>query len=122
MLARSEPLSLIEINDAQIEEARRYLATVPWATGRYTITKGDATRLEFEAESFDSAFLCWVLEHVGSPTRVLSEVRRVLHPLLAENKVSQEIVDGMTRELDVVARDANSVFFYAFIQGRARAW
>ena len=42
--------------------------------------------------------------------------------LLAAGKTSQEIVDGMTRELDVVARDPNSVFFYSFIQARARAW
>lgn len=205
----------IEINDEQIVEARQYLATVPWAAGRYTITKGDATRLEFKPETFDAAFLCWILEHIPSPARVLSEVRRVLAPgapvvcnevlnatffidpyspdtlrywmafndhqlslggdpfvgaklgnllqsvgfrdvstdvrsfhldnrapgeraeflaywielllsgapaLLAANKVSQEVVDGMTRELEIVARDPNSVFFYAFIQARARAW
>jgi ubiquinone/menaquinone biosynthesis C-methylase UbiE len=205
----------VEINDAQLAEARRFLATVPWATDRYAILKGDASKLELEPESFDSAFLCWILEHVSSPARVLSEVRRVLAPgapivcnevlnatffidpyspdtlrywmafndhqlslggdpfvgaklgnllqsvgfrdvttevksfhldnrapgeraeflhywtelllsgapaLLAADKVSQEIVDGMTRELEIVARDPNSVFFYAFIQARARAW
>ena len=37
-------------------------------------------------------------------------------------KVAQDVVDGMTRELDRVARDPNSVFFYSFIQARARAW
>ena len=42
--------------------------------------------------------------------------------LLEAGKVSQEVVDGMTRELDRVARDPNSVFFYSFIQARARAW
>jgi len=42
--------------------------------------------------------------------------------LLDANKVSQEVVDGMTRELELVSRDPNSVFFYAFIQARARAW
>jgi hypothetical protein len=42
--------------------------------------------------------------------------------LLAANKVSAEIVAGMTRELERVARDPNSVFFYSFIQARARAW
>jgi hypothetical protein len=42
--------------------------------------------------------------------------------LLAENKVSQEVVGGMERELERVARDPNSVFFYSFIQARARAW
>ena len=205
----------IEVNDDQIAEARRFLATVPWATGRYTIVKGDATRLELERESFDSAFLCFILEHISSPTRVLSEVRRVLVPgapivctevqnasffvdpyspdtlrywmafndhqlslggdpfvgaklgnllqsvgfhdvttevktfhldnrapgeraefiaywtelllsgapaLLAANQVSQEIVDGMTRALALVARDPNAVFFYSLIQARARVW
>jgi ubiquinone/menaquinone biosynthesis C-methylase UbiE len=209
----------VEINEAQIAESRRYLGEVPWAhTGgkpRYDIIKMDATRLELEPESFDSAFLCWILEHIGDPARVLSEVRRVLAPgapvvcnevlnatffldpyspdtlrywmafndhqisvggdpfvgaklgnllqsvgfrdvttevktfhldnrapaeraeflaywtelllsgspaLLEANKVSQEVVDGMTRELSRVARDPNSVFFYSFIQARARVW
>lgn len=205
----------IEINDGQIAEAKRFLGTVPWATGRYTILKGDATRLDLERESFDAAFLCFVLEHISTPARVLSEVRRVLVPgspivctevqnatffidpyspdtlrywmafndhqlslggdpfvgaklgnllqsvgfhdittevktfhldnrapgeraefiaywtelllsgapaLLAANKVSQEVVDGMTRELETVARDPNAVFFYSLIQARARVW
>ena len=42
--------------------------------------------------------------------------------LLAAGKTTQEVVDGMTRELDVVARDPDAVFFYSFIQARARAW
>jgi len=205
----------VEINDDQIAEAKRFLATVPWATGRYDIVKGDATRLEFAPESFDCAFLCWILEHIPAPARVLSEIRRVLAPgapivcnevlnatffidpyspntlrywmafndhqlelggdpfvgaklgnllqsvgyrdvttdvrtfhldnrapaeraeflaywtelllsgapaLQDANKVSDEVVEGMTRELELVARDPNSVFFYSFIQARARAW
>jgi ubiquinone/menaquinone biosynthesis C-methylase UbiE len=209
----------VEINDAQIAEARRYLATVPWAHAhgkpRYEILKMDATKLDLEPESFDAAFLCWILEHVGEPARVLSEVRRVLQPgapvvcnevlnatffidpyspdtlrywmafndhqlsvggdpfvgaklgnllqsvgfrdvatdvktfhldnrapaeraeflaywtelllsgapaLLAANKVKDEIVQGMTRELERVSRDPNAVFFYSFIQARARSW
>ncbi len=205
----------VELNDEQIAEAKRFLATVPWADGRYTIVKSDASRLDLEPESFDAAFLCWILEHVSSPARVLAEVRRMLAPgapivcnevlnatffvepyspetlrywmafndhqwsmggdpfvgaklgnlmqsvgfrdivtdvktfhldnrapaeraefiaywtdllrsgapaLLAAGKVSQDVVDGMARELEVVARDPNSVFFYSFIQARARAW
>jgi ubiquinone/menaquinone biosynthesis C-methylase UbiE len=209
----------VEINEAQIAESQRYLATVAWAQAagkaRYEIVKMDATKLLFEKDSFDSSFLCWVLEHVGDPARVLSEVRRVLQPgapvvcnevlnatffidpyspdtlrywmafndhqlamggdpfvgaklgnllqsvgfrdvetdvktfhldnrapaeraeflaywtelllsgapaLLAANKVSEDVVRGMTRELERVARDPNSVFFYSFIQARARAW
>ncbi|MDB4934859.1 MAG: Methyltransferase [Labilithrix sp.] len=205
----------IEINDAQLSEARRFLSTVPWAEGRYTIVKADATQLEYGPSSFDAAFLCWVLEHVGDPARVLSEVRRVLVPgspvvcsevlnatffidpyspdtlrywtafnehqmdvggdpfvgaklgnllqsvgfrdvqtevktfhldnrdpverseflaywsdlllsgapaLLDAKKVEEGVVEGMRKELARVARDPNSVFFYAFIQARARAW
>ncbi|HSO39530.1 MAG TPA: class I SAM-dependent methyltransferase, partial [Labilithrix sp.] len=47
----------VEINDDQLAEARRFLATVPWAKDRYTLAKGDATQLEYGAETFDSAFL-----------------------------------------------------------------
>jgi ubiquinone/menaquinone biosynthesis C-methylase UbiE len=205
----------IEINEEQIAEARRFLATVPWATGRHEILKMNATRLEFEPETFDAAFLCWVLEHVGDPARVLGEVRRVLTPgapivcnevqnatffldpyspntlrywmafndhqlsiggdpfvgaklgnllqsvgfrdiqtdvrtfhldnrapaeraefiaywadllrsgapgLLEAKVVSEEVVNGMTAELTRVARDPNAVFFYSFIQARARVW
>jgi hypothetical protein len=41
--------------------------------------------------------------------------------LLKARKVSADVVAGMKVELDRVARDANSVFFYSFIQARARA-
>lgn len=203
----------IELNDAQIAEAKSFLATVPWASGRYEIVKADATRLDYEPETFDSAFLCWILEHVGDPARVLGEVRRVLMPgapivctevlnatffldpyspntlrywmafndhqlslggdpfvgaklgnllqsigfkdvqtevktfhldnrapgeraeflkfwtdlllsgapsLIEAKKVEQDVVDGMTEELARVSRDPNAVFFYSFIQARAR--
>jgi ubiquinone/menaquinone biosynthesis C-methylase UbiE len=205
----------VEINDEQLAEAARFLGTVPWAKDRYTLAKADATQLDYGPESFDAAFLCWVLEHVGDPARVLSEVRRVLVPgspvvcsevlnatffldpyspdtlrfwtafnehqlavggdpfvgaklgnllqsvgfrdvhtevksfhldnrdpverseflsfwsdlllsgapaLLAAQKVEPSVVAGMAKELARVARDPNSVFFYAFIQARARAW
>ncbi|HVZ99446.1 MAG TPA: methyltransferase domain-containing protein [Caulobacterales bacterium] len=205
----------VELNEGQIAEALRFLSTVPWAKGRYEITKADAASLEFERESFDCAFLCWILEHVPDPARVLGEARRVLQPgapivcnevlnatffldpyspntmrywlafndhqvslggdpyigaklgnllqsvgfrdvttdvktfhfdnrapgeraemigfwsdlllsgapsLIAADKISQDIVDGMRGELARIARDPNSVFFYSFVQARARAW
>ncbi len=204
----------VEINDAQLEEARRHLGAVPWAQGRYTLTKADATQLPYGPATFDSAFLCWVLEHVGDASRVLEEVRRVLVPgspvvcsevfnatffldpyspdtlrywtafnehqlavggdpfvgaklgnllqatgfrevqtkvksyhldnrdpleraeflaywsdlllsgapaMLKAGNVDESVVEGMRKELERVASDPNSVFFYAFIQARARA-
>ncbi|MCC6751447.1 MAG: methyltransferase domain-containing protein [Deltaproteobacteria bacterium] len=203
----------IERNQEQLAEAERFLAEVPWAAGRYRFTHGDAMRLTFERETFDAAFLCWILEHVSDPARVLSEVRRVLAPgaaivvnevlnatfflspysphtlrywmafndrqlelggdpfvgaklgnlllsvgfqqietevktfhldnrspgeraeflsywtdlllsgapeLERAGQVSAELVAGMTAELDRVAHEPHSVFFYSFIQARAR--
>ncbi|MBA2237148.1 MAG: methyltransferase domain-containing protein, partial [Lysobacter sp.] len=64
----------------QLATARDRLGSMSWLDGRYALHRSDAADLPFEARSFDGAFLCWVLEHVPSPSRVLSEVRRVLAP------------------------------------------
>ena len=203
----------IDASEANLGQARAYLRGLGWAEGRYELETGDAQKLRFGPDSFDAAFLCWVLEHVGDPQRVLSEVRRVLRPgssvivsevqngtfflepyspntlsywmafndrqlelggdpfvgaklanlllatgyrdittkvrtfhldnrhaaeraeflaywtelllsgaqeLLAAGAVSAEIVRGMEAELDEVAHDPNAVFFYSFLQARAR--
>lgn len=70
----------IDLSEPQLAAARENLGKMPWLDGRYALHRADATDLPFEPRSFDSAFLCWVLEHVPSPARVLSEVRRVLAP------------------------------------------
>jgi len=70
----------VDLNQAQLDAARDKLGAMTWLDGRYTLQQADAGDLPFEPRSFDAAFLCWVLEHVPSPARVLSEVRRVLAP------------------------------------------
>jgi SAM-dependent methyltransferase len=70
----------VDLNGAQLDAARANLGRMPWLEGRYALHQADATDLPFEPRTFDAAFLCWVLEHVPSPARVLSEVRRVLAP------------------------------------------
>jgi hypothetical protein len=42
--------------------------------------------------------------------------------LIEAGRIEQDVVDGMKDELTRVARDPNAVFFYSFIQARARAW
>jgi ubiquinone/menaquinone biosynthesis C-methylase UbiE len=204
----------VEHNVSQVAAATDYLATIPWSKDRFEIRHEDAMHLSFSRDSFDSAFLCWILEHVPDPARALAEARRVLVPgspivvtevlnssffvdpyspntwkywmafndyqvelggdpfvgaklgnllqangyrdiqtevkvylldnrepaeradfltfwtellqsgapqLVAKQLVSSRVVEGMARELDRVAHDPNSVFFYAFIQARARA-
>jgi ubiquinone/menaquinone biosynthesis C-methylase UbiE len=202
----------VDLNQAQLDAAREHLGRMSWLEGRYTLQQGDASDLPFEPRSFDSAFLCWVLEHVPSPARVLSEVRRVLAPgspvyitevmnasflldpyspnvwrywmafndfqidsggdpfvgaklgnlllaggfhdvqteiktfhfdnrepaqrktmiafweelllsaagqLIAEGKVTEDVVAGVRREMHQVQNDPNAVFFYSFVQARA---
>ncbi|MBI3818782.1 MAG: methyltransferase domain-containing protein [Planctomycetes bacterium] len=71
-------VTCVEYNEAQIARAGKYLKTMPWTENRYTLVRGDATKLDFEPDTFDSGFICWVLEHVPDPQLVLSELRRVL--------------------------------------------
>lgn len=70
----------IDLNDAQLKEAKRHLSQTSWAKGRYDIQKMNAAQLDLSENHFDGAFLCWILEHVPDPALVLSEVRRVLQP------------------------------------------
>lgn len=70
----------VEAAPRNLAAARRYLGGMPWLAGRFDATEGDAHALDFAADAFDGAFLCWILEHVRDPARVLSEVRRCLRP------------------------------------------
>lgn len=203
----------VEAAEGNLQAARRHLASQPWLEGRYEATHGDGHALDFPSDSFDGAFLCWILEHVRDPARVLSEVRRTLRPgspvvvnevqnasfflspyspctlrywsafndrqfelggdpfvgaklgnllqrvgfvnietevrpILLDNrhpgeraeflefwsdlllsgceelrragKVDEETIHGMQKELREVSRDPDAVFFYAFVQARAR--
>lgn len=202
----------VDLSVAQLGAAAHRLGSMPWLANRYTLQQADATDLPFEPRSFDASFLCWVLEHVPSPARVLSEVRRVLAPgspvyvtevmnasflldpyspnvwrywmafndfqiesggdpfigaklgnlllaggyrdvtthiktfhfdnreparrktmiafweelllsaadqLLQAGKVTQDVVDGVRREMRDVQNDPDAVFFYSFVQARA---
>ncbi|MFC4528731.1 methyltransferase domain-containing protein [Dyella halodurans] len=70
----------VDRSAAQLAAAEQNLAATAWCSARYTLQLADATDLPFAERSFDGAYLCWVLEHMPSPARVLSEVRRVLSP------------------------------------------
>ena len=206
-------ISGIDLSDKQLKAASESLSKLEFAKDRYDLQQMSAENLAFASESFDGAFLCFVLEHVPDPRRVLSEVRRVLNPggiiyitevlnssffldpyspnvlkywmafndyqydqkgdpfmgaklgnlllqngyqnietevktwfldnrhpqkrkemiefwselllsasdqLIKESYVDQKTVDGMKNEMSVVANDPNAVFFFSFIQAKAR--
>lgn len=205
----------VDLSEAQLAAARANLQNLPWCRERYDLQQADAGNLPFEPRQFDAAFLCWVLEHVPSPARVLSEVRRVLapgspvyvtevmnasfllhpyspnvwrywmafndfqydhggdpfvgaklgnlllaggfrdvqtdiktlhldnreparrktmiafweelllsaaEPLLQSGSVSEDVVNGMRREMQEVQSDPDAVFFYSFVQARATVY
>ncbi|MCX6127988.1 MAG: class I SAM-dependent methyltransferase [Proteobacteria bacterium] len=68
----------IDQNEAQLQSAKESLGKIPWAKGRYDLRLMDATSMDLDSLTVDGAFICWVLEHVPAPERVLSEARRVL--------------------------------------------
>lgn len=206
-------LTGVDLNSIQLKAAKENLGSNPVAKGRYELHQMSGEDLKFESQSFDGAFLCFVLEHVPDPKRVLSEIRRVLQPggilyatevlnssffldpyspnvlkywmafndyqydqkgdpfmggklgnllmqigfqnietevktwfldnrrpsqrkeiiefwtellmsasdqLVEAKYVTQEVVDGMKKEMAVVANDPNAVFFFSFIQAKAR--
>lgn len=73
-------LTGIDRSEPNLQEAKNYLSRLPFAEGRFELVQADAGRMQFKAETFDSAFVCWILEHVADPAMVLSETRRVLRP------------------------------------------
>ncbi len=73
-------LTSIDKSARQLDSAKQYLASLPLDSERYRLLEMDASELEFEDNQFDAAFICWLLEHVRSPQRVLGELRRVLRP------------------------------------------
>lgn len=68
----------VDASEPNLAEARRFLEAQSWADGRWELVLGDGARLRLPAGTYDAAYLCWILEHVADPERVLSEVRRVL--------------------------------------------
>ncbi len=70
----------VDLSKENLEKAQANLLRRPWTEGRYTLVESSAENLTFDAESFDGAFLCFILEHVRDPSKVLSEVRRCLRP------------------------------------------
>ena len=63
-----------------LARARAHLHRLRIGQDRATLQQAAAETLPFPVDSFDGAFLCWILEHVDDPARTLAEVRRVLRP------------------------------------------
>jgi SAM-dependent methyltransferase len=67
----------IDLAADQLDAARKNLAAY---AERTTLVGAAAEQLPMSDSSFDAGFLCWILEHVADPARVLRELHRVLMP------------------------------------------
>ncbi len=72
-------LSSVDRAQSQLNRAKKHLKKHELLE-RVKFFKAEGEKLPFPDESFDGAFICFVLEHVGDPLPMLSELRRVLRP------------------------------------------
>ncbi|GMQ35610.1 hypothetical protein Ataiwa_38830 [Algoriphagus taiwanensis] len=69
-------ITCVDYSDSQIEKAKENLKGFE---DRVTFSVQDAMELNLD-QTFDSAYICWVLEHIAEPRIVLEKVHRHLKP------------------------------------------
>ena len=81
LLERFENLAITSLDRAetQLACARSFFSVHP-NRGRTDFILADALALPFPDQTFDGAFVCWVLEHLPDPVRALQEIHRCLKP------------------------------------------
>ncbi len=70
-------ISTLDASETQVERARKTLSE-KIKTGQVQTFVGDALHSPFADDTFDGAFVCWLLEHVQNPVGILKDIKRVL--------------------------------------------
>ncbi len=73
-------LTSIDFSEHQLSSAKHYLAKSPHLEARWSTQSMDATDMQFKGGTFDTVFICFMLEHTKKPVKVLQEALRVLKP------------------------------------------
>lgn len=63
----------LDINPRNLEKAKKYVPQI-------TFIEGDAEKTNFSDRSFDLVVCTEVLEHLPNPTKVITEIKRVIKP------------------------------------------
>lgn len=69
----------VDFSETQLHVAKRYLKK-SIQDKRVELFQQDAQTLDLEYKKYDAAFLCWFLEHVPEPLKVLKRVHKHLKP------------------------------------------
>jgi ubiquinone/menaquinone biosynthesis C-methylase UbiE len=69
----------VEFEAKQIQKAFHNLKNAGYSAPQVQFLQQDATRLNLP-ESYDAAFICWVLEHIPQPQLVLESMKPYLKP------------------------------------------
>lgn len=68
----------IELSEVQLNTAKAYLNS-KYDSSRFTLLQMNAEELSFDENTFDAVYICWVLEHVPNPQKIVGECFRVLN-------------------------------------------
>ncbi|MFD2201620.1 class I SAM-dependent methyltransferase [Shivajiella indica] len=67
----------VEYESKQVEKAWENMAKLGYGKEKVDFVKQDAAALQLE-KKYDAAFICWVLEHIPQPVRVLKSMKPFL--------------------------------------------
>jgi ubiquinone/menaquinone biosynthesis C-methylase UbiE len=67
----------IEISDKQLDVANYYIGN-KYDRHRFELLKMDAEHITLPENTFDSVYICWVLEHVKNPQKIIDGCFKVL--------------------------------------------
>lgn len=68
----------IELSEVQLNTAKAYLNS-KYDSSRFTLLQMNAEELSFDENTFDAVYICWILEHVSNPQKIVGECFRVLN-------------------------------------------
>lgn len=69
----------VEYESLQIKKAQENMEVLDFGPEKVRFIQQDATALDLD-KTFDAAFICWVLEHIPDPVRVLKSMKPFLQP------------------------------------------
>jgi demethylmenaquinone methyltransferase/2-methoxy-6-polyprenyl-1,4-benzoquinol methylase len=92
----------LDVSDANFKKAEK-AAKKKKVSPFVSCVRGDAQRLSFRKEEFDSVTLSYTLHHLENPLQALDEIRRIMKP-----KGKLVVVECMIKEV----RDKTTCCFY----------